>query len=308
VDGERLDLRRSRALPRLHSELRTLHTTRIRRARFRKLGLAAAGAALFGAVLLSLGSSVDPVTPGASRERLGAITLEHARGAVVVVNADRERKLAAGDSLAGPVAGELRTSSGPAQLRTTEGLSLALSAEARIELSGLGRPGAERHVHLNEGEVSCDVPKLRQGERFSVVTRDLRVVVHGTNFSVRAADAAQSSCVRVREGRVVVEHGGGETVLTAGQSFGCDVQASSSPATPPRPVPVARAAREPSRRQGTLGVEADLLGAALAAEQGGNPARARAKLETLLRLYPSSPLAPEARQALQRIEAPRKSR
>jgi FecR protein len=303
VDGERLDQRRSRALPRLRSELKTQHAARRRRVRIRNLGLLGAGAALFGVALLALRSGVDTAQPTARSEQ-GSITLEQASGSVLVVSAQHSaRGITPGERLPGPVTGELRTSSGSARLRTAEGLSLALSPTARIELSGLGGPLAERHVRLNQGEVSCTVPKLAQGEQFSVVTRDLRVVVHGTVFSVRAAEVARPSCVRVREGRVVVQHAGRESLLTAGQSFGCETEVSPAATTPAPTLPVARAGREPSRRQaGTLGVEADLLGAGLAAEQGGNPVRARERLETLLRLYPSSPLAPEARQALERIQ------
>jgi len=306
VDEQRWRERRERALPRLRRELRAAHGARLRRARYQALAFGAFAAALAMAALLAL--SVGP-TPAPAPHRVAPprtlLTLAHSSGQVFLSTPQGERVLSAGERLPDPVSGELRTSeTGSARLATSRGLSLTLSPATRVELLGLDRERADGQVRLNQGELTCSVPKLGLGKAFSVVTPDARIVVHGTTFSVRAGAGRLPSCVSVLEGVVSVHHGAGEVTLTSGESFGCEPLAAPVEETQKvEPVSRPRAPREPApkRASGTLGAEADLLGAALAAERSGEYAKAREKLATLLELYPGSPLVPEARQALARV-------
>jgi hypothetical protein len=85
-------------------------------------------------------------------------------------------------------------------------------------------PGAElafaessedaRRVEVRSGTVLFDVAPLAPGERFVVNARGVRAEVRGTVFSVDA-DAR----VRVYEGAVAVEQGGGSALVTAGRMW-----------------------------------------------------------------------------------------
>jgi hypothetical protein len=306
VDPKRSRERRERALPELRRALHAAHGARKRRGRYRALALALLSAVLASTVLM-LSSGTEPA-PGARLAPAAAaplVKLERSAGTVVLATAAGERRLPPGEPLTGPLSGELRTSeSGSARLATVQGLALTLSSATRVDLLGFGRERGDDVVRLNQGELTCDVPKLALGRTFSVVTADARIVVHGTMFSVRAGQGDQPTCVRVLEGLVSVQSARGQVTLASGQSFGCDP--ISAPANPPARVEAStrpRTPREalPKRSGGTLGTEADLLVAALAAERAGQHELARAKLQTLLSDYPSSPLVPEARQAMARI-------
>jgi hypothetical protein len=59
---------------------------------------------------------------------------------------------------------------------------------------------------------------------------------------------------------------------------------------------------QPAHEAGTLDEENRMLSAALAAERQGDRSRARALFGELLRRHPASPLAPEARRGLTRMQ------
>jgi hypothetical protein len=213
--------------------------------------------------------------------------------------------------------GEIESASaGSAELVTSAGLGLNLGAATRVSLSGLVGAPALNQVDLKQGLLTCSVPHLHEGQRFSVQTPDARVVVHGTVFSVRVdsnrAHGAET-CVEVTDGVVIVQHAGGETALNAGDHWGCDsspsAKVAASPAVEPEPARdssgserhlVPHASARPAER-GTLGEESRLLQDAIAAERVGQPDRAQSLLNQLLARYPNSPLASEARRASARI-------
>jgi TolA-binding protein len=74
-----------------------------------------------------------------------------------------------------------------------------------------------------------------------------------------------------------------------------------TPATTPSAEP---APAEPTTRElpGTLAEETRLMSLALAAERRGSHSRARELYLRIVRDYPSSPLAPEARSGLLRVK------
>lgn len=75
-----------------------------------------------------------------------------------------------------------------------------------------------RQVSLSSGAVLFDVAALAGEQRFEVVTRDARVVVHGTVFSVDAR--GEDTVVRVYEGRVEVVRGEERQLLEARRMWG----------------------------------------------------------------------------------------
>jgi len=320
VDQERLAARRARVVSALKRDVRALAAARVTRTR-RRVGyavfsLAAAAAVLFG---VSRFGQQTPAQPAL------AITFVGSVGQTVARSGASPRELHAGESLLGDP-GEIETvAGGSAELVTSAGLGLNLGGATRVSLSGLVGAPAVNQVQLSQGLLTCSVPHLHEGQRFSVQTPDARVVVHGTVFSVRVdsqRDHGAETCVEVTDGVVIVQHAGSETALNAGDSWGCDSHAiptaSASAALEPAPAPAPESGvgeRHPVPRgsarvteRGTLGEESRLLQNALAAERLGQPERAQVLLNQLLVRYPNSPLSSEARRASARIAGASPSR
>ena len=130
---------------------------------------------------------------------------------------------------------------GAGELALDGGSTLRVEGPAELTLAGGARDAV---VHLAGGRVSAHVARRQQGETFAVVTRDLRVDVRGTQFSVVAS--AAGSRVAVTEGRVEVRFADGRsTFVNAGGSVDSaapggvvpdDVAAAeAAPALPPQP-------------------------------------------------------------------------
>jgi ferric-dicitrate binding protein FerR (iron transport regulator) len=310
VDPERLAARRARVVSSLKREVHELAARRnqrpLRRVGFAALGLAAAAILLAGTRLLHNSS---PAPNAASLTFVGSV------GQTVARRGPSPRNLRAGEHLTRDP-GEVETAAqGSAELVNGAGLGLRLGNATRVSLSELVGAEAKNQVELRQGLLTCTVPHLTEGQRFSITTPDARVVVHGTVFSVQV-DSKQATgretCVVVTDGVVIVQHGVSETALNAGDSWGCE--------GPPQPIdatqtvapsendtsltdPNHSAPRSVSHAadRGTLGEENRLFQAALAAERLGQRDQAELALNRLLSKYPSSPLAPEARRALSRI-------
>jgi hypothetical protein len=309
VDPDRLAARRARVVATLKRDVRALAAARVSRTRRRvayvAISVAAAAAMVFG---VSRFERPDKAPPALVITFVGSVGQATSRSSV------NPRTLHAGESLLGDP-GEIETvADGSAELVTSAGLGLNLGSATRVSLTGL--VGVSNQVELRQGLLTCSVPHLHEGQRFSVQTPDARVVVHGTVFSVRVDPKRASgseTCVEVTDGVVIVQHAGSETALNRGDRWGCEAnpstQVAANPAlesSPERSGDVAEhrqvprsSARPPPR--GTLGEESRLLQEALAAERVGQPERAQILLNQLLARYPSSPLAPEARRASARI-------
>jgi len=312
VDQARLAARRERVVSALKRDVRVLAAARVSRAR-RRVGYVALSFAAAASVLFAVHRFASPPAPPAL-----AITFVGSVGQTMARWGASPRALHAGEALQSDP-GEIETApEGSAELVTSAGLGLNLGAATRVSLAGLVAPGRNQ-VELKQGFLTCSVPHLSEGQRFSVQTPDARVVVHGTVFSVRV-DSQQAhgaeTCVEVTDGVVIVQHGGAETALNAGDSWGCDsrppapVTASAPLEALPEPdradgAPTARRSTPPNRARppehGTLAEESRLLQEALAAERVGRPERAQGLLNQLLTRYPNSPLAAEARRASSRI-------
>jgi ferric-dicitrate binding protein FerR (iron transport regulator) len=225
-----------------------------------------------------------------------------------------------------------------AELTTSRGVQVELGEHTDVGLGELEVDAGRSSLRLVHGSVRCRVPRLGPSHQFSVVTPDARIVVHGTVFSVRRDEGAEeNTCVRVEEGVVSVQHRNGEVELTSGSSWGCtaDQTAASERAfeqgtADGRAEPIGVADLEPetavlpqevqrrsSRKAvkmdgtrplvakpptGTLAKENQLLHEALRSERAGDVRRARSLFSRLSKEYPASPLVPEARSGLARLQ------
>lgn len=316
VDSERAAARRTRVISAIEREVNSVGARRAKRtqkrAAFAALALAASAALAFGGLRLAE-RHVVLAPPSLTLTFVGSV------GETVAGELGQSgRSLRAGEALSVDP-GEIQTAAlGSAELVSSAGLGLRLGGDTRVALSGLLGPNAKQQVRLEQGVLGCSVPHLQEGQRFSVQTPDARVVVHGTVFSVhvdRSSPSGSQTCVEVTDGVVIVHHGGAETALNAGDSWGCKAIHSPPEATPTASSSVAAQSdasavpsaplNKPSPRvtdHGTLSDERRLFQRALAADRVGEHAQAETLLNQLLTKYPSSPLAPEARRALSRIE------
>lgn len=312
VDPERLAARRARVVGSLKREVHALAAQRSerprRRAGFAALALAAAASLLVGTRF---------VAQRHVAQTTATLTFVGSVGNTVTLGGSRPRSLQSGESLTRDP-GEIETAElGSAELVGSAGLGLRLGSATRVSIAGLLGSAPKNQAELRQGLLTCTVPHLSEGQRFSVATPDARVVVHGTVFSVRV-DSKQASgsqtCVAVTDGVVIVQHAGSETALNAGDSWGCSPNADSDPkpndttqqdsAQDSDSSAAIRGASHGALRppdHGTLGEENRLFQAALAAERLGQKDKAELDLNRLLSKYPSSPLGPEARRALSRI-------
>jgi hypothetical protein len=235
---------------------------------------------------------------------------------------DQERTILSGSLEVSPL-GRVETREVGAHISTNEGLDVELGPATSARIGQLGGSRRSQRVRLESGSIRCRVPKLGDGREFSVVTPDALVVVHGTRFSVevrQGEDGEAQTCVRVNEGLVSVHGRSAEPVfLRPGEELGCaarkaalsvsdlpevvdsvEVDSSEAPRASRGP---ARAGRSTSVQQGTLRKETALLQAAVRAEQRGDVAGARSRLNELLQKYPKSPLAEEARLMNDRLSS-----
>lgn len=209
-----------------------------------------------------------------------------------------------------PARGAIQTGAGARSIvRTAFGATLRLGSDTHLGgLEGLNQAGK---VELTAGSVRCEVPKLPPGREFQVVTPEARVVVIGTVFavSVRSIEGRSETTVAVEKGTVAVHHRTGKTLVHAHESWSsADVQAPPEPQPEPvtsarpkagRAAPGAEKAPE-GTPSGTLAEETRLLRTALRAERAGERERAQQLFGELLQRFPTSTLAPDAREGLAR--------
>lgn len=236
------------------------------------------------------------------------------RGNVLASPGAKSRGLSLGEPTTLSPEGALETSkNGRARIKAGVGLEVELLENSKISLDQLDAVGVSRMLRLERGSVRC-VIEHQPGRTFSVVTRAARVIDVGTTFSVSVdnAESGPRTFVHVEEGEVLVKFAGGESRITAAQSWTSESE-SSKPAGVAQPQPVSVAPAEPSsspvprrdlvkRRPETLEAETKLLRTGLASEQKGDLQGAATAFETLLARYPESQLASDARAALSRVK------
>lgn len=282
--------------------------------------LGAAAVALAAAAALAVIFGRSTATPQLTTSAGGPLVVDTVKGDARRWHAGVGHPLAVG--AASTSDGDLTTGeASEVRLHRNDGLAMEVGASSRLSLAGLSSE-PNSNIELLSGSVSCRVPRQFAGHFFSVVTPDAQVVVHGTTFTVTVGNATGTTrtCVQVTEGVVAVRARAGETLVSAGQSWGsCKVSAQSArqaaepPASvtpeqlgvdvvPPQRKPTAEH-KTPStaRPSPTLEEESRLLQAGLSAERNGQTAAATIALNRLLTRYPDSPLATDARAALQRL-------
>lgn len=312
---EAAEARLRRLVPRLESYTRDMLVSQRRKRTWKRSSwLVAALATGVGAGLL-YGRIDDPSIDGVA-----------IAGELVKVGAMDERTVLSGN-LQLNLLGQVETNSVGARISTKEGLALELGPKTSALVGRLGAKTDSQTVELTSGRIAVSVPKLGQEREFSVMTKDARVVVHGTRFSVEVDPDRPGTCVRVSEGEVSVHRASAAPVfVTGGQQYGCtDAQAAlnddavfnatepeleESDTTQPSTDAEVAAQRGKLRKQrqapspeGTLGEETKLLQAAVRAEQEGRLDQSRGHLRELLSRYPKSPLRAEARLMLGRLSA-----
>lgn len=182
--------------------------------------LVALGAA--AAIAIALRGAGHPV-PGARRGAASYATVAQVRGSLT--------------SAAGPLAARAAVPSGQplaladgaqAELSLARGTTVTIVGPARLELDGTAGATA---IRLDGGRLAAAVAHRLAGETFTVLTRDLRVAVRGTKFSVTAG--ASGSRVAVEEGVVVVAFADGRTRSVAAGETASTEPAGRAPAMPP---------------------------------------------------------------------------
>lgn len=129
--------------------------------------------------------------------------------------------------------------------------TFALGRDARARFAGPGQltllgDASAVHVQLHGGELGLDLGPRRPREAFTVETKDGRVEVRGTRFSV--GFAGERSWVRVDEGRVAAFRAGAATarMVDAGQVFWLAPESLAAPPPPTADEPAETAALEPA--------------------------------------------------------------
>jgi hypothetical protein len=234
------------------------------------------------------------------------------RGDVTGFRGAKSSRLSVGEPITLSPEGTLETSqNAAARIKTGPGLEIDVLENTKVSLGELGAGSVSSTLRLERGRVRCVIPH-QPGRTFSVVTSAARVVDVGTTFSVSVenGEVGPRTVVHVEEGEVLVQSAGGESRLTATQSWTSasepskpaavaepiDVVTEESPSAPgPRHEPV-------KRRRETLEIETNLLRSGLASEQKGDLRGAITAFQTLVARYPESQLAPDAKAALSRVK------
>jgi len=208
-------------------------------------------------------------------------------------------------------AGSLRIAQGDA-VRTGPDAraSLLLPRGVRVELSRatkasiLSADDDDQKLALDIGETFISVPRPGGPHTFSVTTPDARVVVHGTEFTVRVdpAEGARSTntSVSVTRGAVSVIDESGERLLHPGESWSAAIESKGAamrePAAP-TPEPVTSRARASSVKESpsSLAEQNRLFQAALDARRSGDDMAVLKAVDELFARYPETTLAEEAR-------------
>lgn len=216
-------------------------------------------------------------------------------------------------------------------LEAPSGVRATMDAASTLLMTESKPDSIASRVTLTEGNLDVTVPKLGPNGRFSVVTPSATITVFGTAFSVevkKPVNQPSRTCVRLREGIVLVSSDGREERLTAPALWGCSSHTEpantshvTGEADVPQPSPrepTTQVNGEGARRlaanasanyldRSTLLAETRLLQRALGAERRNDLATAERSLRQLITLYPNSVVTPEAREALERIANKRSS-
>ena len=302
LDGPAFRVDRERVLDRMARASRSAPSSS-----FRYAMLAAAGF-----VIVVLGGALwhyrQAATPSAELE------IEVTEGSATELHGNVRAQLLPKQATRLAAPNELETAAdSQAKVGTADGLQIELRSQTRVALGELQAPHGQ--LELLRGAVRCSVPHRAKERAFQVVTPDVTVLDLGTVFTVSIDDVAHVTRVSVEEGEVQVQHAAGQTRVRAPNSWSSappapsaespgNAASSASPSDAPSSTKTpSTAARVTSSKASTLAQEAQLLRQGLAAERQGRAAEAITSLNQLITSYPHSPLVPDARAALARVQA-----
>lgn len=231
---------------------------------------------------------------------LGPVELRIASGTAVTTRHGMESVVTAGASVRITDGDAVRTDAGTsATLLLPRGVRVELAAVTKAAIVAAGE--TEQKLALDIGQTHISVPKPGGPSTFSVTTPDARVVVHGTEFTVRvdAGDASHPTrtSVSVTRGSVSVENAAGERLLGPGESWSAaDADRAATPRTETIAPPRARVATG-KESASSLAEQNRLFQAALDARRVGDDAAVLRAIDELFARYPDTTLAEEARLA-----------
>ena len=312
IDGALLGVHDQQQLQNVAKALRGVALARARRQRWGRItGAAAVAATVLGLAVGGWYMTRSPAQPVAQVTAAPAeVELAESQGDVQVLDA-AGRPLARAAKLV--VGASIETHAGSASLAFVSGAHASVGASTRIAVEAAGLERREA-LSLAQGAVDVEVPKLAQPVEFSVQTPDVRVVVHGTRFTVRVDPDARTGTlthVVVTRGLVSVLSGGEQSWLRAGEEWPAAVRppAAAPSALEPEPAEATREARQidelhraarlsarharPAPR--SLAAENRLFAAAMAKHKAGDLSGALQDIDRLIRQYPDTLLLQEAR-------------
>lgn len=188
-----------------------------------------------------------------------------------------------------------------AVLQASSGFEVALSPATDVAFlpEQENASGQDKRLRLHRGSVSLSVAPLPKGSSLSVVTEDAVVTVVGTRFSVEH-QPGEISCVRVLEGKVQVKRKTETRLLGAGAQWGCEKSVEAGRTEKGHGV----SGEAQGRAMGTtLDKESELLSRALSHERKGERKQALRAYQDLIRRYPASGFAPDARAGIARVSS-----
>ena len=197
-------------------------------------------------------------------------------------------------------------------LQTSLGARISVGGSSELRLAAGQHSKAAERVELAFGSIRVKVPKLGPHRQFRVSTPDTLVIVHGTEFSVsvrKDGHGRPNTLVEVTSGRVEVRNKQAVEFLDAGAAWSSDKVSALAPAASartPEPTSTPRAFRktvpntaaEPTQAAPPIGDLAranSLLRSALEASRQGHDEQALGLLDELLRRFPDSPVADNAK-------------
>jgi FecR protein len=238
--------------------------------------------------------------------------LELQAGELTVLSASGQRLLRDAQRFEVSNGGMLQTAERSANVTLPSRANAALDPASVVAFERVGseQAPAERwgeRLQLRRGKVALKVPHLAPRQYLAVETSDTVVEVHGTAFSVQvdpasAGEATPTTRVSVLEGVVSVTHHGARTLLTAGQSWVTPSQPTvASDVTPdvtePAPSAPLKNTEAPAIHPPAqdLAEQNRLFAAAQRARISGQTSGALQSFEVLMRRFPRSELAQNAR-------------
>lgn len=316
--------RRARLLPALVAHVQQAPRKR-RRARVLWGSAGGALAAAACAVLWFAVPGMDAANQGASGSKdmtaSARTPMVHAtQGALQVLRGPEEESVPSGQQATLQLMDQLRTTAdGAATVTLPTGSTVELQRASRVQVAQLNAGGYES-LRLEQGSVHVRVPKLATGEYFAILTESTKVVVHGTEFTVDVGERAVpgSTCVEVQEGLVAVHAADAVHWVNGGSAWGCRApepevpeQAAAVNGAPAEAASTRVAGVAPSARAAdkavSLAEQNRLFQRALTLQRAKEWAGATQAYEELLRRFPDSPIAQEARVQLKevrRVSAP----